>query len=569
MNLNKPFEILDCSIRDGGYVNNWDFSQELVRESYKALSKTGVDFVELGFRSSEKYFPKNSTGIWRLTPEDLLRETVGNIQGPAIALMGDYGKIDLEDLPPAEESVARMIRIAAGKNDLAGALDLCEKIKQKGYISSLQCMGYICFTENERKELIKRLADTDIDYAYVGDSYGSIFPFHVRPIFEPLLELKHLKIGFHPHNNTQMAFASTIEALAVGIDIVDSTIFGIGRGAGNLPTEILLGYLRVQGMERYNPSPVLNVIERYFLDIMRKTPWGYQLPYMISGIFNVHPNYPKELMKRQEYRMDEIWNAMSYIRKLNPTGFNPRLVDELIGQGVVGYMGAKHFCVPGEERENCIPAPHPPYQDRHAGKDILILANGPSLKEKQEEIRQFIKLHKPIVLGANNLGGLFVPDYHAFNNAKRFVSHIETVHPDSSLLLGINLPGDLIDDYLDRPYEPLVFNDILDADFDIANGMISSNCRTISVLLAGVAVVMGARRIFIAGMDGYLNSDTTLHYDERFDTHEHALNIERHRWNERFLHQIDAWLTRRQHEGLHIITPTGHSSFYTPITEYL
>ena len=126
-----------------------------------------------------------------------------------------------------KESCIDMIRIAVHKNNIYNAIDLLEQIKNKGYITSLQCMGYSCYTEKEKTDLVNTLNNANLDYAYVADSYGSMFPFHIKEIFEPFLELDGVKIGFHPHNNIQMAFANTLEAIRVGVNIVDTTIFGI------------------------------------------------------------------------------------------------------------------------------------------------------------------------------------------------------------------------------------------------------------------------------------------------------------------------------------------------------
>ena len=569
----RQVQILDCSIRDGGYVNDWHFSPDLVREVYRAASKAGVDFVELGFRSSSKYFDPAKFGLWKFSSDQDLFQVTGKIRGAKIAIMGDYGRIDLEDLVDKKKSPIDVVRVAVHKTNVYDAIDFLEKVKAKGYIVSLQCMGYSVYEEAEKRELLDALKQTEMDYVYVADSYGSMFPFHVREVFEPFLELGGFKVGFHPHNNIQMAFANTLEAIRAGVHVVDTTIYGIGRGAGNLPTEILLSYLSTQGDDKYNVIPLLNCIERFFLDLKQKSPWGYQLPYMISGIFNSHPSYSKELLRRQEYSMEDIWKALGCVKELNPVGFKSDILDDLIRQGFIG-AGATGSRNNGKtagsvKSKDGIP---PAYLNRYPDREFLVLANGPSLKKYQDQIRLFIDKYDPVVLGANYLGDLFIPHYHGFNNRKRFESYIKTVSPDSKLLIGTNLSKELVAEYTDRPYEDLVFRDVLDADFDIEDGVITSNCRTISVLLAGMAVVMGASRVFVAGMDGYLNANSvksTLFYEEKFDPREHELNVERHRWNDIFLGQIDEYIRNQGGEGVHILTPTGHSAYYKSIENYL
>jgi len=404
-----------------------------------------------------------------------------------------------------------------------------------------------------------------MDYVYVADSYGSMLPFQIPAFFEPLLEAG-FRVGFHPHNNIQMAFANTLEAIRTGVHIIDSSIYGMGRGAGNLPTEIILSYLMRRSTNSYNVLPVLNCIERFFLDLRQETPWGYELPYMISGMLNCHPDYAKEFLRRKTFSMEDIWAGIECIRELHPVGFSADMVEKLISSGFVSASKAgATVCTNETVAPTAESLPKPTYINRHKGREFLVLANGPNLKVYKSEIKEFINRYNPVVLGANYLGGLFVPDYHAFNNKKRFVTHVEEVDPSSRLLLGANFSPEMIREYIDRDYEPLVFHDRLSADFNVIDGVITSNCGTISVLLIGVALVMGADRVFVAGMDGYLDRRAacqSLFYDEKFDVKEHDLNVKRHQTNERFLKQIDEYIQRNGGEGVHIITPTTHTGFY-------
>lgn len=572
MQRDKTLEILDCTIRDGGYVNNWQFNRKMVREVYRALSKSGVDYVELGFRGTENHFDPDLYGAWRFSTEEDIRFVSAGINGAKIAVMGDYGKIEENNFVDQKDSAIDLVRIAANRDKVIEAIKLLEKLKTKGYKISLQAMGFTSYSHQEIRELKSAVVSSQLDYLYIADSYGSILPHEIASIFEPFLDLSSLKIGFHPHNSLQMAFANTLEAIKIGIDIVDSSIFGMGRGSGNLPTEILVAYMQKSGMKKYNVIPLLNCIERYFSDIHKETPWGYQLPYLISGMFKCHPYYAAELVRRREYSMEDIWKALEIVEDLNPVGFDVRIIEDLIKRGFVGNNATKKKTDDGRRKINRSAVEHKnvSYKDRHKGRDFLILANGPSIRTYREQINEFIKIYDPVVLGANFLGGLFVPHYHAFNREKRFVLYVDTVDEKSNLLIGENLPDALVREYTSRNYETLFFNDTLDSDFSIINGRITCNCRTVSVLLIGVAIVMGGRRFFVAGMDGYLDKKTgKLFYNEKFDPEEYELNVQRHQWNEYFLKQIDKYIQDRGNEGLHIITPTSHQSFYKGIDNYL
>jgi len=572
-NANKTLNILDCTIRDGGYINNWNFEKKFVREPYSALSKSGVDYIELGFHGTSEHFDDKKYGLWRFTKEESIKSTIKNLSGAKIAVMGDYGKIKAENIPEAKNSIVELIRIAAHKNCLQDAIKILEEIKKKGYKVSLNAMGYANYSKADCKNLVKMIKASSLDYIYVADSYGSMFPNQIREFFEPLLNIPNIKVGFHPHNNLQMAFANTIKAIHCGVDMVDSTIYGMGRAAGNLPTEIIISYLENKIGDRYNPVPILNIIDRYFLSMYKENPWGYQLPYMLSGMFKCHPNYAKALVDQHEYTIEDMLKTMEHVKKKNPVGYSSALLDELINSGHIGTFGeidknnkstpAKRSTKNKHSKKSVVP-----YVNRHNNKDFLILANGPSLKGYKSKIADFISKYDPVVLGANYLGGLFKPDYHAFNNKRRFMEYIDTVAPESKLLIGQYISDEMVREYTSKNYENIYYLDSFDK-FDINNGIISTNCRTIAVLLLGVAIVMGAKRIFAAGMDGYKDIESLHFYNEHDEKYDKKLIIERHRWCNSYIAQIDEYLLKNNKEGVHILTPTSYKNFYKGIDNYI
>ena len=380
---------------------------------------------------------------------------------------------------------------------------MLEQIKKKGYKVSLNAMGYANYSENERKDLVDLLKTAELDYVYIADSYGSLFPDQIAPLFEPILNIPDIKVGFHSHNSLQMAFANTLEAIRCGVHIIDCTIYGMGRAAGNLPTEIIISFLEEQGAERYNSIPVLNVIDRYFVSLQEENKWGYQLPYMLSGMYQCHPNYAKSLIDYKEFTIEDIWKALNYIKQEGTVGFYKSHLDELINQGIIGGLSkvtdkegltSTSAEVAYKKVAGC---PDVPYVKRYENRDFLIIANGPSIKEYASKIENLITRYDPVILGGNYLGGLFKPHYHCFVNKRRFISYIDTVAPESKLLIGQYITDEMIKEYTDRDYEKIYYIDVLNSDFQIKDGVITTNCRTVSVLLAGVAIAMGAKRIFV------------------------------------------------------------------------
>lgn len=570
-------KILDCTIRDGGYINNWNFSKKLVREVYRAISKAGVDIMEIGFRCNGRFF-EDGYGSWRFSTEEDIREVTEGIDGAKISVMVDVGKADSSDFLEAEHSKIKMVRVAAHKDKTRQALSLLDELKAKGYQTSLQAMGFTTYSELERKNLINDVSTSYIDYLYIADSYGSMYPDNIEEVFSPFLKLERIKIGFHPHNNLQMAFANALAAIRCGVDIVDASVYGMGRGSGNLPLETIIAYLQLSSdSSKYNVIPVLSCIDRYFVDMKKETPWGYRLPYMISGVLGCHPSYARELIDLREHAVEDIWKALEFVKQLNPIGFDKEIIKQIIHSGLLAHKIStkpkeKKPMVKSDVAISSGSKRRASYINRHKGRDFLVLANGPTLKEYRKEIAKFIDKYQPIILGANYLGKLFKPSYHVFNNKKRFTEYIDAVDNDSSLLIGRYIDKELIVEYTPRDYEILEYEDILDADFDIFDGVIQANCRSIAVLLLGVAVVMGAERIFAAGLDGYMaaGDKSGYHfYNEAGEPESRKIIIERHYWNEHFIRQIDEYFCNMGKEGVHIITPTGYKAFHKSLQNYI
>jgi len=560
----KNIKILDCTIRDGGYINNWEFEDKIVREAYRAVSDSGIDIFEIGFRSP----PNTKNGKWYFCNEENIRNVTKGISGAKVGIMIDFGKFDLNNLPDRKDTIIDLVRVATHKNNIEKTLKVIDQIKDKKFETSIQMMGYSNYANNERGKLVHLLEESNVTYAYIADSYGSILPFQIKTLFEPLLEIPGLKVGFHPHNSLQMAFANTLEAIKCGVDIIDGSIFGMGRGAGNLPIETLVSYLQLQGAKKYNVIPILNCIDHYFVNIKNKYSWGYQLPYMLSGMFGCHPYYSKNLIDLRDYTIEDIWKALEAIKEINPIGYSQKIVDNLIKNELIGNVVSNNKTT----ADNDHVVLKPKYINRHEGKDFLILGNGPNLKKYKESIDIFIEKYDPIVLGANFLTGLFIPDYHAFHSKRRFVDYIDTVDNKSRLLIGQNIPDEMISKYTKRKYETLCHKNVLDEKFDIIDGVIQTNCQTISILLLGVAIVMGANKLFAVGLDGYIDAKSIkeIHfYKEKDVPKDLEIFINKHKWCEHFLNKINDYLIERHKEGIHILSPTGYKKFYKDIKNYV
>jgi 4-hydroxy 2-oxovalerate aldolase len=573
-------KILDCTIRDGGYLNNWDFSIDLVKDLYRSVSKSGVDYIEIGFRSTNKYFDPKDVGIWRFTPEELVNNIVGNIAGVPISLMIDFEKADLSDIPLAVDSKVFLYRIAVHKDKLLNAIEFANNVVDMGYEVAIQIMGIVSYTENDFQKIMPSLTSSKLTYVYFADSYGSLLPKDIEKYINILRQTNKL-LGFHPHNNMQLAFSNSLTAIDHGIDIVDGTVFGMGRGAGNMPLEALITYCQKSvDKNKYNALPIFDLINKYFLTLMEEHPWGYNLPYLVSGAYEVHPNYAKNLTKKDEYTIEDISSVLQVINHLNLTGFNENIIPQIIQ---TGFIGEQNTLQENNIESVNIPSKSPKYINRFENRDFLILANGPSLVTYHNSINKFIELIDPIIIGSNYLGDLYVPDYHTFNNRSLFKKYIDKVSPESHLMLCNRFDHNFIRKHTALDYEHIQYGTENESIFNIENGIMSYNISAISILSIALAVAMGARQIFIAGMDGYKDFETFfakgLSIKEIIDTESHddlsnrsGTYHEQMRWHnylEKLLKQINNYLISCDLNDLIIITPTTHKLYYEGIDNFL
>lgn len=280
-------KILDCTIRDGGLVNNWDFSVQFVKDMYQGLSAAGVEYMEIGYKNSAKLLKGGESGPWRFLNEAFLKEVIPQKSETKLSALVDIGRVDEKDILPREQSLLDLIRVACYIKDLDKGLELVQKFHDMGYETTLNVMALSHVMDNELSEAFEEIKQSPVDVVYIVDSYGSMNFKDIDYLvakFQRLLPEKEL--GLHMHNNLQLAFANTIAGAQKGVTFLDSSVYGMGRAAGNCPTELLVSYLK---NPRYEVRPVLDIIERHMIEMREKWEWGYIIPYMIAGVLDEHP----------------------------------------------------------------------------------------------------------------------------------------------------------------------------------------------------------------------------------------------------------------------------------------
>ncbi len=309
---------LDCTIRDGGYINKWRFDDTLVRDCYNSLSEAGIDYVEIGFNNNFEIYNNNLCGKWRYVNEELVRSVIPEKRAK-IALMADYGKADIDNFIDKKDSLVDLVRVAFHRKDIDGALKYCHQLKEKGYEVSANAMATVHYTDEELNRLCRLVTEYQIDYLYIADSYGSLTPTILKTIhskimlqFSAIDPTFDYKLGFHAHNNMQNSLANAIYAETHGFDIIDSTIYGMGRGAGNLCTEIFVSYLVNAGKTGYKLLPVIKCADKHIVPLSntRGNMWGYSLLWLISAHFSCHPNYISKLKDYNITSVDVVWTII-------------------------------------------------------------------------------------------------------------------------------------------------------------------------------------------------------------------------------------------------------------------
>lgn len=287
-------KILDCTIRDGGLMNNWEFDKPMVKQVFQGLVEAGVDYVELGYRADKKQFSPKDFGPWRFCDEADLRE-VAYACDTKISIMCDVGRTDYESFLPCEESIISMVRVACYAKEIDKAIHLGNYVKSLGYEVSVNIMAASHVLEPELNEALEQLAQTNFEVVYLVDSFGYFYSEQIHYLAEKYLKmLPGKQVGIHCHNNQQLAFANTVEGIIKGINYVDGSIYGMGRAAGNCTTELLLSFLK---NPKYDLAPVLDLIQDHFLTMKDELRWGYEVPYMVTGVLNKHPKAALAFMK--------------------------------------------------------------------------------------------------------------------------------------------------------------------------------------------------------------------------------------------------------------------------------
>lgn len=566
-------KIVDCSIRDGGHLNKWHFSPQCVKASYFAALKAGVDYFEIGYRAPETVSGLGDFGYCR---DEFLFSLFKASDKCKLTVMIDAGKEESSFFKTctSENTPVRAVRVAAYPYELAKAVQQLEDLHEKGYEVFFNLMAYSELTD-ERMDFLQKWNSKHILQAVIfADSFGAFIPTDIPKHVKRLRDAGFERIGFHSHNNLQMAFANTLKAIEEGVTVIDASIYGMGRGSGNLPVEVFVGYMEKMGNKAYNAVPYIDVIERYFLDMFKDLNWGYKIQSLMGGIKNVHPYYVDDLFKRKNYTVGEIWNALDLIKEKCPISFSVEKLNEMLENRFYTPLErdrAAEICQSISDHVKIIPAQdafisgHFSLSGKHHGKKVLVIANGPSIVIGKEQIKAFIQNEQCITIGTNFLQGNFIPDYHIFVSRKRFLKYASSVSKQSTLLVPSFFGKEIVQENFTGNTVFFELQTVTDLNMQAIDGS-SQKVVNLNVAISAIlaAFQMGAAEIFAVGMDGYideLNRKMVFFYNEDDVPDDKEVASYRYEMLASELDRVNRFLQDNS-VPFSIITPTSHRKYY-------
>lgn len=474
----SKIQVLDCTLRDGGYCNDCRFGFDNEKKIIHGLVEANIDIIECGFLLNTMAYDRDVT---RFTSLDEVAKVIPlNKEGKTFVVLTDYGKYNPEDLPKYDGTSVDGLRVAFHKKDRVAALEECKEIKNKGYKVFVQAMVSLSYTDEEFLDLICRVNEIEPYAFYIVDSFGMMKRKDLTRLFylvEHNLNEK-IKIGFHSHNNMQLAYANAQSLVDMHSDrelIIDASVYGMGRGAGNLNTELFVQYLNDNADSDYDIKPLLSIIDEILNEFYQRNYWGYSLPNYLSAAHNAHPNYAGYLDDKKTLtveNMNEIFDMMDDDKKVS---YDKNYIEELY----LRYMATGKS--QEEHKTELI--------ENLNGKTILLIAPGKSSIEEKNKILSF--LNKDVITVSVNYNyNLVNTDYIFLSNLRRF-RELDSSNREKCIVTS-NIPADNV--YIQTKYRDLLCD--IDAVKDNA-GLMAIKFFT----------QIGVKKIYLAGFDGYSHDE--------------------------------------------------------------
>lgn len=479
----SKIKLLDCTLRDGGYCNDWTFGKENIQTIINGLMEANIDIMECGYISQKKEY--NIDRTQHTSFEQVGQFIPADREGKIFVAMINFGEYAIEDIPKYDGKSVDGIRVCFKKKERVEALEYARKIKEKGYKVFIQGMVSLSFSDEEFVDFIKRANEVEPYAFYIVDSFGMMKGKDLIRLFYTVEHnlLSSINIGFHSHNNMQLAYSNCLSLTQVQSNrsiIIDASIYGMGRGAGNLNTELFTEYLNENLNANYNLKPLLTIVDDILDGFYKKNYWGYSLPNYISAKNNAHPNYAGFLDDKKTLTVEDMENIFQLMDEDKKVSYDRNYIEELYTR----YLASGK--VQEEHKDELI--------ERLKGQKVILVAPGKSSVEEKEKIE-------------NEEGVLISVNFDYPNSDFVFLSNIrrfKELSEDScgKAIITSNITSDKI--YLQTKYRELLNN--------VESVRDNAGLMAIKFLMA-----YGVTEILLAGFDGYSHETKENYADKHME----------------------------------------------------
>ena len=412
----RDIRLLDCTLRDGGYLNDWNFGHQHLLSIYGRLADASVDIVEIGFLDERRPFDRNRS---IMPDEECVSRIWGKVSRKAPMTVGmiDYGTLSIERLRPQKESFLDGIRVIFKKERSREAMDYCLAVKKLGYKVFSQLVSVTAYSDDELREVARRANEVGPYALSMVDTYGLMDPeklLHIFGILDEELD-PQIRIGFHAHNNRQLAFANSLAFLKHETErslIVDGTIFGMGKSAGNAPLELLMDHMNACCGKEYDMASVLEAMEESILEFRTRFVWGYQLPFFLSARNRCHPAYVSLFRNKEELSVAGLDRMLS--------GIEPEAKKLLYDKELAEEQYREYLAGEGDDG-----AAYAELKKRFAGRKLLLVGPGKNIRLQKDAVGSFIEREKPLVISVNYLPEDLHCDYVLATRTNRYQQMME------------------------------------------------------------------------------------------------------------------------------------------------
>lgn len=489
-------QILDCTLRDGGYINNWKFGKKTIISILDKLETANIDIIECGFLTG---MDKNEdTSLFnRLSEiEEVLPKRKRSAMYVAMIAIGEK-ELHPSELPLYNGKSIEGIRLTFHKEEIWQAIQWAGIIMRKGYQVFMQPVGTVFYSDMELLQLVEKMNALKPYAFYIVDTLGSMYRNDVSHRFYLIDKnmSSDIHLGFHGHNNLQLAFSNAQVLGKIQSKrtlILDSSVYGMGRGAGNLPTELITQYINRNIASRYDVTMVMDIYDEYISAIRKEHEWGYSVPYHIAASNVCHPNYASYLINKQTLTMKDIEKIILSIPEKCRVLYDQSLIEQL-------YTQFQSRSIDDSSAVRTI-------TESVLGRKILLLAPGKTLLSEYPTIMKFMETEKPYVISVNFVDEKFHMDACFVSNHKRMDIIRQEIRPlkDVRTILTSNIPGGNDENFLYVDYDRYTNND----------EMVSDNA---GLMLLKLLQQCGASEIYLAGFDGFHHRHNGNYYSQELN----------------------------------------------------